>query len=191
MCFDSYIVYSNIKTIILMSLCLNLFTCLILLFFWNLFIFFCLMALIGIANGMVYLKLIKNAWLYFPKFKGQISGVILCGSGLSSFFLNPIAHYIINPTKLGYDYKNYYLFSIPERMQCYFIFLFVFFAVFGLIGYFFTYKYEEEEDKHEVDENSKVVSNANNNQREVTLEEGLKTITFYELALIIFSLACK
>lgn len=189
MCFDSYIVYSDIKTMILMSLSLNLLTCLILIFFCNIFVFFCLMALIGIANGMIFLKLIKNAWLFFPNFKGQISGVILCGSGLSSFFLNPIAHYIINPTKLGYDYKTYYLFSIPERMRYYFIFLFVYFFICGLIGYFFTYIYVDE--NKAIDDDGEMIINANDSKKGATIREGLKTVTFYELALIIFSLACK
>ena len=182
----------NTKQFLLISLTTTIISYMILVLFGNIFVFFLVMMLTGFSNGLVYLKILKNVWQYFPsKYKGQITGMIMAGLGLSSFILNPVSHYIINPTKLGYDFDKYYLFSIPDRTKNYVIFLFFFFATLGLIGYFLIYNNEiqnmnlpQSKSMHTLQ-----ISKGYNPDNYQSFIEILYTKTFIEMALIIFCLS--
>jgi MFS family permease len=51
----------------------------------------------GIPTGFAYVPAISCCWRLFPKQKGLISGIILCGFGMGSFIFSYIAKEIVNP----------------------------------------------------------------------------------------------
>lgn len=186
---NSCITFISLKNCVLVGLLLNLVSYFVLIFGSSVAIFFLAMILIGIGNGVIYLKLINNTWMFFPQYKGQVSGLLLGGLGLSAFLLNPLANYMINPTKVGYDYQMYYLFSIPERTQNYIVFLFFFFSLIGCVGYYNIYDYAEEEIKVPQVESRDKGEEIENPLNLSSVTDGLFTLQFAKLATITFSLA--
>lgn len=51
----------------------------------------------GLSNGLAYIVPIYSCWKYFPHNKGLVSGIILCGFGLSSFIFNFVSTALANP----------------------------------------------------------------------------------------------
>lgn len=194
MSLNSMINFTSLKNFILIGVLLNAISYFILIFGNSIPLFLIAMALIGIANGTVYLKMLNNTWMFFPKFKGQVSGLILGSLGLSAFLLNPLSNYIINPTKVGYDYKVYYLFHIPERTQYYIIFLFFFFSILGFAAYHFTYEFKDEEIEqfsrpNEISTKIDTFQENDNYLNINSMSEGLLTPQFIKIATVTFSLA--
>lgn len=66
----------------------------------------------GVITGIVYYIPIYMGYLYFPKKKGIVSGVVLCGYGLASLIFGLTFFALVNPDNLNPEYaadgKNKY-----------------------------------------------------------------------------------
>lgn len=71
---------------------------------FGLFIFLYSIVL-GFGYGITYMLPIKNAWLFYPKRKGTVSGLILCSKSIGSIAWSLIATYIANPNNMTTDLK--------------------------------------------------------------------------------------
>ncbi len=60
---------------------------------------------------------IRTSLYYFPKHKGKVVGIIVCGFGFSASFMNFIAEAVINPNKEDPDIHGYYPLEIAERVS--------------------------------------------------------------------------
>ena len=79
--------------------------------------------ILGIATGIMYMTPIKNCWQYFPDKKGMVSGIIVCGFGLSSFIFSFIAKAIVNPTNEPLEKDGYYGPDVYDNVTKLFIIL--------------------------------------------------------------------
>lgn len=62
--------------------------------------FFLFSIMIGLGYGMLYMLSLKPAWIYFPKRKGMIGGIILSCYSFGAIAWSFICAYLSNPDDL-------------------------------------------------------------------------------------------
>jgi hypothetical protein len=58
---------------------------------------------LGFGYGITYMLPIKNAWLFYPKRKGLVSGCILASKSMGSIAWSLLATFLANPNNLSPD----------------------------------------------------------------------------------------
>ena len=133
---------------VLITLIIQAISYILLIFHKTLVILILSIAIFGIGGAISNLITIKNSWKYFPDSQGLVNGIIVAGSGITSFILTPLAdYYIINPEKEDVDDNGFYPCYIAQRLETYLKVIVVIFAAFGILALIFTFDYEEGENK--------------------------------------------
>ena len=130
--------------------------------------------LFNIGNGLSHLPSIKNCWKYFPNRQGLILGIILSGSGLSSFALTYISEFIIINPEREESKNGIFPDNINNNFKLYLYKCGIFIFLCGIISFFLSFEYKEEvididilTDSNAGDEQSsgEVISNYNLSQQ--------------------------
>ena len=100
---------------------------------------------IGFGSGIVYMTPIKNGWLYFPDNRGLVSGIIVCGFGLSSFIFAFIAKAIVNPLNQGKEPDGYYGPDVFNNVTKLFIWLGSIYSLLGITSAILFIPFKKEE----------------------------------------------
>jgi len=103
--------------------------------------------IIGGGSGLVYMVPLKNAWNYFPEQKGLVSGIIVCGFGLSSFIFSYVSKIIANPLDKESNDEGFLGRSVTKRVTRMFIWFAIIYSLLGIIAamLYITYKPDTEE----------------------------------------------
>lgn len=100
---------------------------------WILYIGF---AVFGFGNGLTFVTVIRNSWMYFPKNKGLITGIILVGIGGSSLIFTWQADSIINPKYVLLDLSSgFFPKEVNDRFYNYLFALTILIGVLSLISF--------------------------------------------------------
>jgi hypothetical protein len=107
---------------------------------------------------MIYMQVIKNCLLYFPKRKGLINGLVLFGYGTSSLIYNSITDYLINPYYWQINSSTgYFDTCISENVIKYLLFFNIFNGIMAIIIFLllFEYKINPKNDKERFIQNKR------------------------------------
>jgi len=88
---------------------------------------------------------VRTALHYFPKHKGKVIGIILCGFGISASMINLFAEYIINPKGVNPDKEGYFSHEIAKNMSNYLLLFVVIISALSFIGVCLVCPYSQEE----------------------------------------------
>ncbi len=88
---------------------------------------------------------VRTALHYFPKHKGKVIGIILCGFGISASMINLFAEYIINPNGVNPDKEGYFSQAIAKNMSNYLMLFVLITAALSFIGICLVIPYSQEE----------------------------------------------
>lgn len=103
----------------------------------------------GLSSGMIYLIPLYNAYKYFPKNRGLVSGIIMGAYGLGTLISNNIFLLVLNPnnvaTKKLDDGNHYFPLEICDLLPKGIRILAIYFAVLLTIGTALLFDYEDEE----------------------------------------------
>ena len=58
-------------------------------------------------QGIVYMVPVHHAWLWFPKYPGLTSGIIIGGFGFGALIFNSLSTALINPDNLPFDKETF------------------------------------------------------------------------------------
>jgi hypothetical protein len=110
------------------------------------------MGIFGIGIAINSLITIKNCWKYYPNIKGLVYGFNVGAAGISTSFFTPIADFwIINKDKEKTGPDGLYPRHVADRLPTYLYVLVGIFLVFGLISYFLTFNYEDDENSSQIE----------------------------------------
>jgi hypothetical protein len=106
-----------------------------------------LLAIFNIGNSLSSLTTIRNTWKYFPRYIGTINGIIISGSGISSFILSYICEFIIVKSDIKEIYKKDYYKKDLNINSKFMVFIYIIGCILvfcGLLSFLFCIEYREE-----------------------------------------------
>ena len=106
-----------------------------------------LLGIFNIGNSLSSLTTIRNTWKYFPSYIGTINGIIISGSGISSFILTYICEFIIVKSNINEIYEKDYYKKNLNISDNFMIFIYVIGCVLfacGILSFLFCIEYREE-----------------------------------------------
>lgn len=161
------------------------------LLYWapDYFVVLIAMCILGLGGGIGNFAYIKNAWKYFPESQGLVNGIILCGGGISSSILTPLADFvIINPEKYGTNEDGFYPKSISSRPRKFILILLITFIIMSVIALLITFPYTE--DDNEIVTKGKEEAIIDNNNK-VSLKEAFTSKNNLMMISFCFCGFCK
>ena len=103
----------------------------------------------GLSSGMIYLIPLYNAYKYFPKRRGLVSGIIMGAYGLGTLISNNIFLLVLNPNNVATmkldDGNHYFPLEICNLLPTGIRILAIYFSVLLTIGTILLFEYEDEE----------------------------------------------
>ena len=70
---------------------------------------------LSINQGLAYMVPVHHGWLWWPKYPGLVSGLILSGFGCGSLIFDTLLARLINPKDIPVDKYGFYPDSVNER----------------------------------------------------------------------------
>ena len=168
---------------IFISLFLKILSFSLLYFVPNYFVDLFAMCILGLGGGLGNFAYIINAWKYFPESQGLINGIILCGGGISSSILTPLADFfIINPEKKGTNENGIYPDYIAFRLPNFILIILIMFIILSIISLIIIFPYTKDENEVEIKEKEESIIDNNNKgslREALTSKNNLMMISFF------------
>ena len=117
--------------------------------------------IIGSGTGLAYMIPIKNVWLYFPEQKGLVSGVIVCGFGLSSFIFSFISKSIVNPHNEESDKNGFFKVTVYSKVTDMFLYLAIIYSILCVTSVMLFIPFEKEFNNAHNDEVEEMIKKNN------------------------------
>lgn len=147
---DSYI---HIKYLSFCAFFIISIACASINYYTNIYRIYFAMFLMGLASGISLIPLTRNSWLYFPKHRGLISGLILFGYGFSSLIFTSIADALINPNYVSIDPEtNLFNDEITNNTQSFLRIFTSCLSILAFIGFLLIFEYQDKEKETKVDQ---------------------------------------